>query len=313
MKKILFLIIISLSTILFNSCNVNIKQDEEVDNVSIIMPTGTPALGLATYANNLIEAGGNVDIVAGSDLLVAAFNQGTYDVVVAPVNLGAKMYQTNGKYILATTFVWGNLYLASKKEINSLEDLNNKEVVVFGKNSTPDIVFQTLLKSHPDLNITISYASDVSEANSLLVAGKADYCISAEPSLSKLKKNLNLYTIDLQDEWAKITGNSSYPQAGIFVKKELKNETYIRKALQDMKKSINDIISNPNKGANDAVKIHKSFETLGVDTLINAIPNCHFEVLSSDKEAVLFYLQQMMDLGFTAQMGGVLPDEDFFY
>ena len=35
------------------------------------------------------------DIKGGSDALVAAFNQDTYDIIVAPTNLGVKFYNLN--------------------------------------------------------------------------------------------------------------------------------------------------------------------------------------------------------------------------
>jgi hypothetical protein len=99
--------------------------------VSIICPSGTPALGLANYYDSV--DGASFEIVNGSDQLVAAFGTKSHDVIVAPVNLGAKFYNTNENYVLAKTFVWGNLFLASKAELTSFEDINNKKLVVFGK------------------------------------------------------------------------------------------------------------------------------------------------------------------------------------
>ena len=80
--------------------------------VSIICPSGTPALGLANYYDSV--KGASFEIVNGADPLVAAFGTKSHDLIVAPVNLGAKFYNTNENYVLAKTFVWGNLFLASK-------------------------------------------------------------------------------------------------------------------------------------------------------------------------------------------------------
>ena len=41
----------------------------------------------------------NYEIVGGSDPLVSAFTNATHDIIVAPVNLGAKLYKANGNYI----------------------------------------------------------------------------------------------------------------------------------------------------------------------------------------------------------------------
>ena len=51
---------------------------------------------------------------------------------------------------------------------------------VFGKNSTPDVVFRTLVASN-GLNVNIEYVDDISTANSYLMSGKAEIIVSAEP------------------------------------------------------------------------------------------------------------------------------------
>lgn len=310
MRKIILSLFIFMLGLVVTSCSVTFVDGEQKE-VSVIMPTGTPALALAEFAmtNDYVKA----EVVAGSDPLVAAFTSKSHDVIVAPVNLGAKMYSVYQEYVLYKTFVWGNLYLASKGELNSFEDIDGKKVVAFGKNSTPDIVMQALLKYHSDINVTVEYVSDVSEANTLLASGKAEIIVTAEPSISKLKSKLNLSVLDLQEEWAKMTGNESYPQAGIFVKKSVMNKKYVKDALNDMKEAVINANANPSNCAEHAVGLHASFESLGKEVLTNAIPNCHYQILESDKEAVNYYLQMMIDLGFSKQMGGSLPVDEFYY
>lgn len=310
MRKIILSLFIFMLGLVVTSCSVTLVDGEQKE-VSVIMPTGTPALALAEFAmtNDYVKA----EVVAGSDPLVAAFTSKSHDVIVAPVNLGAKMYSVYQEYVLYKTFVWGNLYLASKSELNSFEDIDGKKVVAFGKNSTPDIVMQALLKYHSDINVTVEYVSDVSEANTLLASGKAEIIVTAEPSISKLKSKLNLSVLDLQEEWAKMTGNESYPQAGIFVKKSVMNKKYVKDALNDMKEAVINANANPSNCAEHAVGLHASFESLGKEVLTNAIPNCHYQILESDKEAVNYYLQMMIDLGFSKQMGGSLPVDEFYY
>ena len=314
MKKLVLCFVLVLVGLLVVSCEYGggSNQNEET-KVSVIMPTGTPALGLAEYA---VDAKDNenitVDVVAGSDPLMAAFVNKSYNVIVAPVNLGAKMFKQYEEYVLYSTFVWGNLYIASKTELNSFKDLDGKTVVAFGKNSTPDIVMKALLKHHSDINVTLEYVTDVSEANTLLAGNQDKIIVTAEPSISKLKSKFNLSIIDLQEEWANMTGNDSYPQAGIFVQKDaLKNKT-IKEELEKMKSSVLNAIENPTNCAEKAVLMHTSFETLGKEVLISAIPNCHYQIVQNEKEAVNYYLQMMIDLGFGKQMGESLPKDEFF-
>ncbi len=310
MKRLFLSLAILIIGFFMTSCTITNGEGYQ-DELTMIMPTGTPALALSEFAmtNDYVKA----EVVAGSDPLVAAFTSKSHDVIVAPVNLGAKMYSVYQEYVLYKTFVWGNLYLASKGTLNSFKDLDGKTVVAFGKNSTPDIVMQALLKHHSDINVTVEYVSDVSEANTLLASGKAEIIVTAEPSISKLKSKLNLSILDLQDEWAKMTGNESYPQAGIFVRKSITGKKYIKDALNEMKETILNANQNPGVCASYAVELHQSFKSLGVETLTSAIPNCHYQIIEQEKEAVNYYLQMMIDLGFSKQMGGSLPVDEFYY
>ena len=289
------------------------SQEEVKEDISIICPSGTPALALANYkvANEDV----NFEIVEGSDALVAAFGNKSHDVIVAPVNLGAKFYNTNENYVLAKTFVWGNLFLASKADITSFNDLDGKKLVVFGQNSTPDIITKILLKENNlEGKVTIEYVGAVSDANPLLVSGKAEYIITAEPAISKIKDAKGIKTWDLQAEYSKVAGTNSYPQAGIFVKKELKDNKQIKGVVDSLVESVNTTLTDKENSAKNAVSISKSFETLGEEALVKAIPNCHFNILGKDdeKNAVNKYLQYLLDLGFGKQVGEKLPGEEFY-
>ncbi len=306
MKKIILYILTLILTITLSSCG------NKTQEVNIICPSGTPLLSIINYMDEHKEA--NVEVANGSDPLVAAFSKEYYDVIIAPVNLGAKFYNTNGNYILAKTIVWGNLYIASKNEMTSIDDLNNKKLVVFGKNSTPDIIIKAILESRTDLNIEIEYVSDVQEANALLVSGKAEYAISAEPSLSKIKDAKGFNTLDLQEEYSKISGTKSYPQAGIFVLKSKKNDSLIKGVLNSLIESVKETNKDPQSTASKAIELNETFKTLGKDALVKAIPNCHFSIESKkeEKKAVEKYLELMISLGFSNQVGDKVPDEEFF-
>ena len=278
----------------------------------MIVPTGTPSLGIANVLNDktLVDA----NIVSGSDPLIAAFTNASYDVVVAPVNLGAKLYNANENfsYILYKTIVWGNYYLVSNEEIATLESLEGKTVLVFGKNSTPDVVLRTLI-SAKNINVNLEYVDDVATANSYLLSGKADIIVSAEPSLTKMSANKNFYTLDLQKQWQQLTGSYSLPQAGIFIKKDSKDEKYLKTVLDKMIESVQMAQTKPNVLIASAVSVDENLAKIGKETLQKAIGNCNLRVEETDKEAIEFYFSQVIQLGIGATIGGKLPDEAFYY
>ena len=305
--KLIYIFIILLFTLAITGC-----VDDSSKKVSIIVPTGTPSLGVASAINNssIVEA----NIVSGSDPLVAAFTNGSYDIVVAPVNLGAKLYNANAnfEYVLYKTIVWGNYYLVANEEILSIESLDSKKVLVFGKNSTPDVVLQTLAIAK-GIDVEFEYVNDVSTANSYLLTGKADIIVSAEPSLTKISSNKSFYTFDLQQAWKDLTGSYSLPQAGIFVKKSLKNNQAVLNVLNKMKQSVDMATTNPNELVKDAVSVDSNLATIGQDTLEKAIGNCNLRVEENDQEAIEFYFEKVIALGIGVTVGGKLPDEAFYY
>lgn len=305
--KLIYIFIILLFTLAITGC-----VDDSSKKVSIIIPTGTPSLGVASAINNssIVEA----NIVSGSDPLVAAFTNGSYDIVVAPVNLGAKLYNANAnfEYVLYKTIVWGNYYLVANEEILSIKSLDGKKVLVFGKNSTPDVVLQTLAIAK-GIDVEFEYVNDVSTANSYLLTGKADIIVSAEPSLTKISSNKSFYTFDLQQAWKDLTGSYSLPQAGIFVKKSLKNNQAVLNVLNKMKQSVDMATTNPNELVKDAVSVDSNLATIGQDTLEKAIGNCNLRVEENDQEAIEFYFEKVIALGIGVTVGGKLPDEAFYY
>ena len=304
MKKILCVLCLMIICIVFTSCNDK--------NYSVIVPNGTPLLGISEYVVNNKD---NVIITKGSQELVSAWNSKSCDVIIMPITQAAKLYGISPNYVLYKTFVWGNLSLVSKEKLSSLNDINNKKIIVFGKNSTPDIIMKTLIDYY-NLNVEIEYVQDVQTANTLLISNDSLIIVSAEPSLSKLKTKFDLNIIDLQDEWSKISNNSSYPQAGIFVKKSLIDVTNFKKeVLEPLESAITLNISSPINAASQAILADNSFETLGYDTLIQAIPNCHFDISKTKKEeiqAIEYYFNTIINLGLGEQIGGKLPSEEFY-
>lgn len=213
---------------------------------------------------------------------------------------------------LYKTIVWGNYYLVSNEEIATLESLEGKTVLVFGKNSTPDVVLRTLI-SAKNINVNLEYVDDVATANSYLLSGKADIIVSAEPSLTKMSANKNFYTLDLQKQWQQLTGSYSLPQAGIFIKKDSKDEKYLKTVLDKMIESVQMAQTKPNVLIASAVSVDENLAKIGEETLQKAIGNCNLRVEETDKEAIEFYFSQVIQLGIGATVGGKLPDEAFYY
>lgn len=308
MKKLLLLLSL-LFTISLVAC-----EKEEVD-VKIMAPLGSPALAQTYIQSTQPELGENstysVEIVGGTDPLVAAFTSGSHDIIYAPTNLGAKLIKSGIEYKYAGAVVWGTLYIGTQStEPIELSDLEGKELIVFGQNATPDVVTQTVLG---DMDVTIKYVGSAADAQAEILANNNAFVLLTEPLLSVTRiKVSNLQTIDLQEEWSKITGKDKYPQAGIFVKNSLieARPDVVKTYLELVEESVNQANETPDQIAMMAVGLEYG---LPLPVLESAIPtsSLHFENAKDSKDDLIFYFEKIMELN-PALIGGELPAEDFY-
>ena len=341
MKKLL--IIIAVAALTLSACAADTQVNEnpteaptqiptaepteaaapEPVELSVLVPFGSPALAMAGLITNEssqvgeYSLGENItyktEIVNGADPLVAAFTSQSHDVIVAPTNLGAKFYSMGMPYVYAGAVVYGNLYLASMGTLDSLSDLEGKDIVAFSQNSTPDVVLLTVLKYAGVQDVNIRYVGSVSEAQGELLAGTAYAALLAEPILSVTKTKAKINVIDLQSQWAKLTGEQSYPQAGIYIKADIiaNNPDIVTSFLDMVKASIDEANNYPAAIAADLEAMEFG---LPAKIIESAIPNSHLIFVSSEdsRDDLEFYYEKIMELN-PALIGGELPDDGFYY
>ena len=139
MKKLMKVLLSVLLTLTIVGCQGN----KESYSVKILCPTGAPALAFVSEYENIMK-NGQIDFVDGTDMLIAEFSKANsdYDIIVAPINLGAKLIANNQtSYKLNGVVTWGNLYLVGTSE----DALNgNGEIALFGEGAVPQKVFNTV-------------------------------------------------------------------------------------------------------------------------------------------------------------------------
>lgn len=316
MKKIM----ITLGIILLGFTLVGCEQDKDPVSFKVMAPIGTPALA-QTYMQSTMPSLGEhityeIETISGTDPLVAAFGSGSHDVIYAPTNLGAKLISTGVDYTFAGTVVWGNLYIASTGyESFTLEDLDGKEIVAFGQNATPDVVLQTVLADYNfDVEPVITYVDSATSAQAAILTDPSTIVLMAEPALSVLglptKLGEELDVIDLQEAWGDVTGSTSYPMAGIFVKNDLDTDA-LDAYLEAVRESVEQANNDTATVSQMAVDLEYGFP-LGV--LISSIPRSNLEFVNAtdSREALETYFGYILDLN-GALIGGSLPTDNFYY
>ena len=218
MKKIILLILAIFCLVACSSKKEEQEIDDQSINYKIVCPSGAPSLALL----DIIDEDDNIDIVDGSDVLQAEFVSGEADIIIAPINLGAKLASLTDNYQLAAVLTWGNLYLVSTV---SIEETKLAPVAAFGQAAVPGKVLEFL--SDELSGYSFEWYNAVNEASAALLAGQYNAAVLAEPILSMAQANSEkeLETIiDIQELYKEKTGYDSYPQAALFVNKEINDD-----------------------------------------------------------------------------------------
>ena len=210
--------------------------------IKVLAPLGAPSVSLlGLYGDENVT----IDTVDGASVLSAELTKedSEYDMIVAPINLGATMIE-KGKsdYLLDSVVTWGNLYLVGS-DANALHE--EGMFAAFGEKAVP----QKVLMASMDLSEvtpTIAYFASVNEVQQQLLSGKASVALMAEPAatatIAKAKeKGISLSVLkDLQKEYQMKhnTPTYGYPQAAIFVKKDAVDK--VAPYLETAKTFVND-------------------------------------------------------------------------
>ncbi len=301
MKKILTIIMIMIVSISITACNNS-------EPLTVMAPNGAPALAQLFVQDD--EENYTVDIVNGVDPLVAAFGSGSHDFIFAPTNLGAKLYNSGIEYKFIAAITFGNYYLVSMEDNFTLESLEGKEIVVFGQNATSDIVLKYILEEN-EISATLTYVDSVATANAAFIADNTKIIMSAEPLLSVLAINVSGFnTIDLQTEYQEITGESSYPQAGVFAKTSLSSRQ-IRNFLNDLEDSVEKVNTDLDSTVAKAAELEYTFPEA---VIRSAIPNSNIDFIAASdvRNDLESYFSIILTMN-GALIGDKLPDDDFYH
>lgn len=265
MKKILkcFTCLLLTMTIL-SGCS---KTTDDSNTVKILCPVGAPSLAFVSEYEN-INKEGKIDFVDGSDQLVAelAKNDSEYDIIVAPINLGAKLIESEQTdYRIESVITWGNLYYVGS-DVSALNSTG--ELALFGQGAVPQKIVEV-----DDIKTTLtpSYYNSATLVQQQLLSGNAKAGLLAEPlasaTIAKAKENgITLQIIsDLQKAY---NDGNGYPQAAIFVKNN---------------KNYDDLFSKIDSFTNDGYTNLEDYLTkIGIETL--KLPSIKITVNSIERQ-----------------------------
>lgn len=288
MKKITWIFALVL---LLAGCH---DKEATKEQVQLLVPQGAPALAVLPLYE---EENMKVTTVAGSDRLTVelAKADGEFDVIIAPVNLGAKMIeQESSEYRLAAIVTWGNLYIVGNEEYKVGDPL-----AAFGENAVP----QKILVSR-GFGENVTYFNSAQDVQAQLLSHRFTAGLLAEPAATATIAKAKEQGIDfsvLYDLQETISGQTGYPQAAIFIKAN--REAACAPALTQVKEFLNESRTDES--------VLAMIEKAGVDHL--GVPggeialatwerqNLHY-VSASDAQMELTDFLKMFDITFDSSM-----------
>ena len=272
MKKYFIPLIIASMTLVGCNAKNNSSEVKEFDrtSLSIITPTGAPALAFYNYAGL-----SNFETNSVPTNIVGIMAAGQKDVAVLPTNAGIQAIKgKNAPYQIAATITFGNFYIASMGNDADNEMNAGDKILLFQKGNVPDKIFHYVYGDAFDSSIY--YVNAVSDAAAALISGSftdaesgesvvPNYVMVAEPVLTNVlskKENVQVYA-DVQAKYKEKSGNKELFQASVFVKNTLEKEL-VTSFLSSLKDDIEGAIADPSKLSAGMAKENAAQEVFGV-------------------------------------------------
>ncbi len=310
-KKIYYFTTLFIIFILFlSSCG---KNDDKT--LKIATPTGAPSLAQLDISYDVYkekEKRFEISILSGPDEIKASFLEGRYDLIYAPINIGAQIYNANKEYRLVSGITFGNLYFVSKDKIESINDLTDKDIILFGKNTINDLIASYILTYNEIKTKSINYVSDVQASKARLIeSNNNEVYLIADPIKSVIESTLDVSILSIQDLFYDIKNISGFAQAGLFVKHSsyVSNTNLINEYIKLVKESINSLNNEENiTKTNNMIKELKYFN-YSDEIMIDAIKGSNIRFVEGLNMKNIVENTYNLNLKL---LGGKLPDEDFY-
>ena len=297
-----------------------------IDRLALYGPPAGPSVTLA----HAVASGRFSEIAQEStfaawrnpDELRAGLTSGQILLSVVPIQAAANLNARGFPIRLANVMTNGLLYIiGSDTGIAGIADLAGHGLAVPFRGDTPEIILGQLLAFHGlsrEDDLSITYAASPVEAMQLLLSGRVDAALTAEPAATagilrgkQAGKDVRRL-INIQDEWGAMTGaGSALPQAGLALTERFLEDhrEVVPGILSALEAATADVLANP------AVAAANAAEALGLPAplLAASIPNCNLVARpATEARADIERMLTAMAGEDLERIGGKLPDESFY-
>lgn len=289
---------------------------------------GPTAMGLVRFmseadAGNLKDNNYSFQIVASTDEVAPLVAKSEADIIAAPANLAAVLYnKTQGAIKVIAINTLGVLYICEKGDaVQTVADLKGKTIYAAGKGATPQYALEYILSKNGltvGTDVTVEWKSEHAECVAALANDPAGIAMLPQPfvTTAQVKDSTIRVALDLTKEWDAIQkneGGSSTLVTGVaVVRTEFAdaNPDAVDAFLTHYAESVDYVNSN----VDDAAKLVGDYDIVPEAVAKKAIPACNIVCITGSdmKEKLGGYLEVLADQNAEA-VGGKLPDDAFYY
>lgn len=299
----------------------------EATDVRVGLILGPPSMGLGwmmeqaekgnTYNRYTFSVDG-IDYTA----LAASLNQGDYDIITCPSNVGSILYNNrdmNEEVEVISINNMGILYIVTTdSRIKDLNDLKGRTVYSIGEGGPPEYTFDYLLsQSGLENDVNFSFRSTPFEVLNLLQDEQNSVALLPQPfvEVAKLLVPDLLVPIDVTEAWDALnleSGAEAVTTVSVVRKSFLEeHEQAVIEYLKLAKQSTDYTLEHVEEAATWTEK-YQTF--LNPEVAVDAIPKCNICTITGEemKQKLSGFLKIMYDLN-PAAIGGSMPGDDFYY
>jgi len=302
-------------------------NDEVPATLNVAALIGPSGVGMAYLFSNHPDLGTatavSLEAEASVDILLPKLINGDIDIGILPPNVAAKLYNLDGKSIVAGAVVGnGMLSLVTRdSSIRTMADLAGKKVSVAGQGSTPEYVFRALLEKAglKKDSVTLDYSIPTPELAAALVSGRISYAVLPEPFATLAVMNGAdgsvpiIRAIRLRDAWKESDLGSDFPMTVCVIRKAYaeRHPSTVRKFLAAYKASIEWTVAHP---AESGAMVEAANLGLKAPVVTKAIPSSNYVYIPADEGRDSIESLLSVFLGFSPEsIGGRLPDDGFYF
>lgn len=328
MKKTVSILLALIMVLSFAGCGKTdsqqtIKEENTVIRLATLKgPTGMGMVKMISDDENAENHKYEVTLSSAPDDIKAGIINGSYDIAAIPTNLAAVLYNKGGADIsVLAVNTLGVLYvLENGDSIKTINDLKGKKIYTTGQASTPEYIFDYILKCNnidPDKDVDIEYLTEHSELSTQIASDSVQIGVLPEPNVTTSLLNSQSgklrIALNLTEEWEKSAPDTTIMQGCIVVSNTFL-ENYPEKVKEFMKEyesSVNYVNSNIKDAS---VLCEKTGIVPKAAVAEKAIPNCNIVFVAG--EEMKKKLNSFFEVLFKADpssVGGKLPDDNFYY